>query len=84
MDSANLPAEGLLDPAGVVRTPVVGEFPSGYRYGVTRYADLILRDAFPNRFRELVETLDAGGGERSLGVCAEIYFDSSKDLIPRA
>lgn len=75
MDSANLPAEGLLDPAGVVRTPVVGEFPSGYRYGVTRYADLILRDAFPNRFRELVETLSefhidvgellTGGGSRA-------------------
>ncbi len=33
------------------------EFPSGYRVGVTRYADLILREAFPRRFAELVETL---------------------------
>lgn len=75
MDSANTPSDGLLDPAGVIRTPIIEEFPTGYRYGVTRYADLILRDAFPNQFRQLAETLSefridvsellTGGGSRA-------------------
>jgi hypothetical protein len=58
-----------------VREPSVDSFSQGYRIGVTRYADLILRDAFPERFRQLIETLTAfqisvdeilqGGGSRS-------------------
>lgn len=68
-------ADSLSDPAGVVRTLAIEGFPSGYRYGVTRYADLILRDAFPSRCQQLAETLSAfridvsellaGGGSRA-------------------
>lgn len=63
------------DPAGVVRPLTIEGFPSGYRYGVTRYADLILRDAFPSRCQQLTETLSefridvsellTGGGSRA-------------------
>lgn len=66
--------EQVPDLPSVVSRPTV-EFPSGYRYGVTRYADLILREAFPQRFTDLVETLEeyridveellAGGGSRA-------------------
>ena len=60
---------------GTVRDPQV-ELPSGYTYGVTRYADLILRDAFPLKFADIVgnledfyidyvEDIKAGGGSRS-------------------
>jgi len=62
------------DLPSVVGAPTV-DLPDGYRYGVTRYADLILREAFPDRFRELVATLDeyrievnellSGGGGRA-------------------
>lgn len=58
----------------VVVSPT-SEFPAGYRYGVTRYADIILREAFSSRFHELVQTLDSytigieellkGGGGRA-------------------
>lgn len=68
-------AEGLPDPAGIVRTLEIEGFPAGYRYGVTRYADLILRDAFPERYHQLAETLSefrievnellTGGGSRA-------------------
>lgn len=64
------------DLPSVVSFPTVN-LPPGYRYGVTRYADLILREAFPERFNELVATLDeysihvdelltGGGGRASL------------------
>lgn len=60
---------------GTVRDPQV-ELPSGYKYGVTRYADLILRDAFPQKFADVVgnledfyidyaEDIKAGGGSRA-------------------
>lgn len=62
------------DLPSVVGRPTV-ELPSGYVYGVTRYADLILREAFPERFEQLVSTLDEytisvdellrGGGSRA-------------------
>lgn len=66
------------DLPSVVSSPTVN-LPAGYRYGVTRYADLILREAFPERFDELVATLDeysihvdellrGGGGRASLTV----------------
>ncbi len=58
----------------VVGTPTVA-LPEGYKYGVTRYADLILREAFPERFAQLVEVLEGyridldelttGGGGRA-------------------
>jgi hypothetical protein len=51
------------------------ELPAGYTYGVTRYADVILREAFPERFQQLVATLNGyrinldelvkGGGSRA-------------------
>lgn len=75
MDSTQITASGLSDPAGVVRTLAIEGFPPGYRYGVTRYADLILRDAFSNRCQQLAETLSefridvsellTGGGSRA-------------------
>ncbi|MDJ0338243.1 BglII/BstYI family type II restriction endonuclease [Cryobacterium sp. PH31-O1] len=62
------------DLPSVVGTPSV-DLPSGYKYGVTRYADLILREAFPQRFADLIATLEefqieieellAGGGSRA-------------------
>ena len=64
----------LPDPAGMLFDPTVA-IPEGYHIGVTRYADLILRDAFTDRFNELWATLDgysidsselvAGGGNRA-------------------
>lgn len=70
-----LPGEGGQDLPGMVQAPNIDSFPHGYRIGVTRYADLILRDAFPLRFAQLVEVLDEfqidiseilqGGGSRS-------------------
>lgn len=50
-------------------------FPGGYHVRVTRYADLILRDAFPQRFEDLVGAMEDyniaaqelidGGGNRA-------------------
>src|SRR5680860_473609 len=61
----------------------VNDLPYGYRYGVTRYADLILREAFPERYRDLrevltefridVDELTRGGGGRA---SQTIRFDS--------
>lgn len=62
------------DLPSVVGEPTV-DLPAGYKYGVTRYADLILREAFPQRFADLFATLEefridieellAGGGSRA-------------------
>ena len=70
--------EDVLDLSGQVRQPVVHNLPQGYAYGVTRYADVILAEAFPDRFSDLLEalksfrpTLDelrAGGGGRTVFV----------------
>ncbi len=83
MADENVPAEGLPEPAGMVGEPNVDDLPGGYRYGVTRYADLILREAFPERFRDLhevltefridVDELTRGGGSRATQT---IRFDS--------
>jgi hypothetical protein len=64
----------LPDPAGMIVKPTAS-FPEGYVVGVTRYADLILRDAFPIRYDDLVSALEnyridgaelvAGGGNRA-------------------
>ncbi|MEO8263423.1 MAG: hypothetical protein ABI566_12720, partial [Pseudolysinimonas sp.] len=53
-------------------------WPGGYIYGATRYADVILRESFPERFWDLVgalanfhPTLDelrSGGGGRTVFV----------------
>lgn len=58
MVNDDIRTEGLADPPGMVTEPTVGELPDGYRYGVTRYADIILREAFPQRFRDLADVLD--------------------------
>ena len=60
---------------GVVRRPAVEGLPAGYVYGVTRFADLILRDAFADRFNDFVTVLGdfridvyellQGGGSRA-------------------
>lgn len=67
--------EEIPDLPGMVAEPTVEGLPLGYRYGVTRYADIILRDAFPARFEEIVSVLDRfsievgeilrGGGSRA-------------------
>lgn len=67
--------EGLPEPAGMLKLPMITGLPSGYAYGVTRYADIILRDAFPKRLEDLVTVLDeftidmeelrSGGGNRA-------------------
>jgi hypothetical protein len=55
--------------------PPSSAFPSGYKIGVTRYADVILENGFPQRFRELTQNLEqftidvseveTGGGSRA-------------------
>lgn len=75
MDDDGNAGEGLPDPAGMVGEPTVEGLPKGYRYGVTRYADIILREAFPQRFADLtgvlaeyridVSELLRGGGSRA-------------------
>jgi hypothetical protein len=63
-------------------------WPSGYQYAATRYADVILRESFPDRFEDLVSalagfhpTLDElrqGGGGRTVFV--KRFDDSLKAL----
>lgn len=75
MDEREIPAEGLPEPAGMVGPPSVTDLPDGYRYGVTRYADLILREALPERYGDLAAVLSEfrielgeltrGGGSRA-------------------
>lgn len=72
-----------IDPPGVVQDLSVG-MPGGYRYGMTRYADVILAESFPARFEQLRRALEAfsadlselqvGGGNRTSFVAR---FDSS-------
>lgn len=67
-----------LDAAGEVRDFTTFGWPSGYVYGATRYADVILKESFPQRFDDLVmalagfrPTLDelrSGGGGRTVFV----------------
>jgi len=94
----NIPAEGLnddsspddsvtapvLDVSGAVRNPTVTQLPAGYTYGVTRYADVILRASFGHLFADLLGCLEefavtvlelrTGGGNRTPFV---IRFDTS-------
>ena len=75
MNKGDVPAEGLPEPAGMVGSPNVDDLPPGYRYGVTRYADLILREALPERYADLlavlsefridIDELTRGGGSRA-------------------
>ena len=71
-------ADEVLDLAGQVRRPTIEGLPDGYRYGVTRYADVILQEAFRDRFDDLqvaledfrptLDELRAGGGGRTVFV----------------
>ncbi len=71
-------ADEVLDLAGQVRAPTIMGLPSGYRYGVTRYADIILQEAFRDRFDDLqvaledfrptLDELRTGGGGRTVFV----------------
>ena len=64
--------------SGQVRKITVEGFPEGYYYRATRYADVILKEAFPNRFNDLVSALTgfkpkldelrSGGGGRTVFV----------------
>jgi hypothetical protein len=68
----------VLDLAGQVRSPTIDGLSEGYTYGVTRYADVILEQAFPDRchdlqaalerFRPTLDELRAGGGGRTVFV----------------
>lgn len=74
-DEGLLDTTAAIDPAGAVHAPTVAGFPDGYAYGVTRYGDLILSEAFPDHFADLVAALEAfdarltelqsGGGNRT-------------------
>ena len=46
------------DPAGPAQPPTIGGLPDGYIYRVTRYADVILEQAFPERFGDLRSALE--------------------------
>ena len=79
----------VLDLAGQVRPPTIEGLPSGYRYGVTRYADVILQEAFRDRFDDLqvaleefrptLDELRAGGGGRTVFV--RRFDESLGDMI---
>ena len=83
-DEAVPEAEDVVDLAGQVRDITVSGLPNGYDYKATRYADVILKEAFPNRFRDLTQALDrfeptldelrSGGGGRTVFVAR---FDQS-------
>jgi len=67
-----------VDVAGEVREVTTQGWPEGYIYGATRYADVILKESFTERFTDLVTTLDqfrpsllelrTGGGGRTVFV----------------
>ena len=69
---------GAVDIAGEVREVTTSGWPEGYVYGATRYADVILKESFGARFRDLVAALGAfcptldelrsGGGGRTVFV----------------
>ncbi|MFB9376952.1 BglII/BstYI family type II restriction endonuclease [Kineococcus gynurae] len=79
---------GVLDLAGAVRPVGTEGWPEGYIYGATRYADVILKQSFPDRFEDLIKaltdftpTLDelrAGGGGRTVFV--KRFDDSLADM----
>lgn len=54
------PETVIADPAvpGVVSEPTIKNLPTGYRYGVTRYADVILANSFPTLWHELLNSLE--------------------------
>lgn len=89
MTNREQPTHEILDLAGQVRPPTIGGLPEGYTYGVTRYADVILEHAFPDRFHDLrsalhgfrptLDELRAGGGGRTVFV--RRFDDSLADML---
>ena len=83
-EDAPVEADATVDIAGEVREIDVSGWPTGYVYGATRYADVILRESFPDRYADLRAALDrfrptldelrAGGGGRTKFVAR---FDDS-------
>jgi len=77
-NDSDLEQENVGGLSGQVRDITVSGFPQGYDYKATRYADVILKEAFPNRFADLQSALDAfrptldelrsGGGGRTVFV----------------
>ncbi len=69
---------GVVAPASRVGQPTIAGLPDGYVYGVTRYSDVLLQGAFPDRLADLVRSLEsfrptldelrAGGGGRTVFV----------------
>jgi len=67
--------QAAVNMAGEVREITTGDWPQGYILGATRYADVILAQSFPDRFRDLVRALSdfrptlselrTGGGGRT-------------------
>ena len=76
------------DIAGEVREVSTPGWPTGFVYGATRYADVILQQSFPGRFDDLAAALDgfhptldelrSGGGGRTVFVAR---FDASLDSM---
>ena len=74
---------------GQVRAPTVDGLPGGYRYGVTRFADVILQQAYLRRFEDLRHALElfrptltelrTGGGGRTVFV--KRFDDSLADTL---
>lgn len=66
------PETVIADPAvpGVVADPTVQNLPSGYAYGVTRYADVILANSFPTLWHELLNSLEG------------FHIDFEGDIVP--
>jgi hypothetical protein len=78
-----------VDIAGAVRELQTEGWPDGYVYGATRYADVILKHSFPERFADLIAalagfhpTLDelrSGGGGRTVFV--KRFDESLADML---
>lgn len=54
-----IPGEETLLIPGQVQSPTIADLPTGFTYGATRYADVILKEAFPARFLDIREALAA-------------------------
>lgn len=78
-DAVDVPGDNdAVDVAGEVREVTTAGWPEGYVYGATRYADVILKESFNERFTDLVAALDqfhptllelrTGGGGRTVFV----------------
>ena len=89
MTEPNNKGEDLLFLPGQVQGPTVDGLPAGYSYGVTRYADVILKEAFSARFLDLQKTLEefrpnldelrAAGGGRTVFV--KRFDESLRDRL---